>query len=79
MRDCMGAESAMSKVIVLPLMMMAILRVQGKGRRDRMRRVSERVVEWRSVNNDVGDVVGGWCTDSGEVQHLLVDGARDRD
>lgn len=44
-----------------------------------MRRVSERVVEWRSVNNDVGDVVGGWCTDSGEVQHLLVDGARDRD
>lgn len=44
-----------------------------------MRRVGGRVVEWRSVDDDVGDVVGGWGTDSSEVQHLLVDGARDRD
>lgn len=74
----MGADSSMSKVIALP-MMVTILRVRSKRRRNRVRRVGRRVVKWRSVDNNVGDVVGGWCTDPSEVQHLLVDGTRDRD
>jgi hypothetical protein len=57
--------------------MLAILGVQSRRRKGRVGRMSGRVVEWRSVDDDVGDVVGGWRTDSGEVQHLLVDVARD--